>query len=260
MRLGTRRLGCYAAAMASIFISYRRDDSQGFAGRLEDDLSERFGDAQVFRDREIPAGSDFARHLEERLNAAEVVLVVIGRGWIDQRDAEGRLRLESPDDWVRMEIERALAREVPIVPVLVGGAAMPWPDQLPDSLAPLAGRQAFSVSDQRWSADIDALAAQLSRVSPELTRHLNAHSGNGDRDLFDVLRERVNDAARAANGAQASQGGVGRWVAGRLGKLFGATVTLAVIYILVRALGGSEANRMLDRVIATAVEQVKALF
>jgi hypothetical protein len=247
--------------MASIFISYRRDDSQGFAGRLDDDLSERFGDAQVFRDREIPAGSDFARHLEDRLNAAEVVLVVIGRGWIDQRDAEGRLRLDSPDDWVRMEIERALARDVPIVPVLVGGAAMPWPDQLPDSLAPLAGRQAFSVSDQRWSEDIDALAMQLSRVSPELTRQLKSRSGNGERDLFDVLRERVNDAARAAaNGEHGGNGGFARWAAGRLGKLFGATVSLAVIYILVRALGGNEVNRMMDRVIATTVEQIKALF
>lgn len=247
--------------MASIFISYRRDDSQGFAGRLEDDLSERFGDAWVFRDREIPAGSDFARHLEARLDAAEVVLVVIGRGWLDQRDAEGRLRLESPDDWVRREIERALARAVPVVPVLVGGAVMPWPDQLPDSLAALAGRQAFSVSDQRWSADIDALAAQLARISPALARRLETHGGHGPRDLFELLRERMHEAGQAANGeAHGAGGGFGRWVAGRLGRLFGLAVTLAVAYLLVRALGGAELNRMLDRVIATAIEQFRGVF
>lgn len=74
--------------MRTAFISYRRDDSQGFAGRLEEDLSECLGDAQVFRDREIPAGCDFVTHLESHLAEAEVVLVVIGRGWLDARNAQ----------------------------------------------------------------------------------------------------------------------------------------------------------------------------
>ena len=113
--------------MGTIFISYRRDDSQGFAGRLEDDLSERFGEARVFRDREIPAGVDFATHLEARLSEAEVMLVVIGRDWLDAKNSAGERRLGLQDDWVRREIERALARDIAVVPVLVGGAAMPWP-------------------------------------------------------------------------------------------------------------------------------------
>ncbi|MBT0963492.1 toll/interleukin-1 receptor domain-containing protein [Denitromonas iodatirespirans] len=245
--------------MATIFISYRRDDTPGFAGRLEDDLSERFGDAQVFRDREIPAGSDFARHLEDQLRDAAVVLVVIGRHWLDVRDAEGRLRLDSPTDWVRREVEAALAGTTPIVPVLVGGAAMPWPDQLPDSLAPLAGRQAISLSDQHWGDDIETLSVQLCRLSPELAEHFQARHVDHRPDLLKVLRERLDEAGRAAGGAGGG-GGFGRWVAGRLGKLFGAVVTLAVLYILVRALGGSQLNRMLDRVIATTVEQVRAVF
>lgn len=254
--LGQPAPGCYAAPMATIFISYRRDDTPGFAGRLEDDLSERFGDAQVFRDREIPAGSDFARYLEAQLSEAAVVLVVIGRHWLDLRDAEGRLRLDSPTDWVRREVEAALAGTAPIVPVLVGGATMPWPDQLPDSLAPLAGRQAFSLSDPHWADDIEALSVQLCRLSPLLAEHFEAHHARHRPDLLQVLREHLDASGRAADG----RGGVGRWVAGRLGKLFGAVVTLAVLYVLVRAFGGSQLNRLLDQFIAAAVAQFRVWF
>ena len=150
--------------MGTLFISYRRDDSQGFAGRLEDDLSRRFGDAQVFRDREIPAGTDFASHLEHHLAEAEVVLVVIGPNWLAARDAAGRRRLDAPKDWVRREIMLALATEVPVVPVLVGGAAMPAASELPTVLAPLAGRQAFVLSDRRWPQELDDLADQVARL------------------------------------------------------------------------------------------------
>ena len=85
-----------AASMSVIFISYRRDDSQGFAGRLEDDLSECFGEERVFRDREIPVGTDFAQHLEGTLGAAAVLLAVIGPNWLEVRGADGRRRLDDP--------------------------------------------------------------------------------------------------------------------------------------------------------------------
>lgn len=246
--------------MGAIFISYRRDDSQGFAGRLEDDLSEIFGDARVFRDREIPAGVDFATHLEARLSEAEVVLVVIGGDWLDAKNSAGERRLGLADDWVRREIERALARDVAVVPVLVGGAAMPWPDQLPSSLRPLAGRQAFSVSDQRWRENVDQLAEQLGRLSPALARH--RRSAAAPRDLGAVLRDEIDAAREAYRDAPATsaRGGLGRWLAGRLGKAFSLVIGLAVIYILIRALGDAQTNRMMDKVIATTIEQVMQLF
>ena len=248
--------------MASIFISYRRDDSSGFAGRLEDDLSERFGDEHVFRDREIPPGADFASHLNARLGEADIVLVVIGRKWLDAMDREGTRRLDHPGDWVRREIETALNRNRVVVPVLVDGAAMPWPDQLPDSLAALAGRQAVSLTDLRWTRDVDVLAEQLALRSPALAAARVRASPNLAPAPAGARGARTGEGRRAAPVAHSGDLAVtlGRWAAGRLGKLFTLVATLVVVYLLVRALGGAQANRMLDQLIATTVAQVKAIF
>lgn len=234
--------------MGTLFISYRRDDSRGFAGRLEDDLSERFGDAQVFRDREIPAGTDFAAYLERHLAEAEVVLVVIGPNWLDARDAAGGRRLDAPQDWVRREIMLALATDVAVVPVLVGGAIMPAADELPAPLAPLAGRQGFMLSDHRWPQELDELVEQLARLSPALAAARHARR-----------RERASTPARSSSSTPSIVTRVLPWLTRRLGKLLGVMLTLSVLYILVRALGGTQVNRMLDKVIATTLAQIKAL-
>ncbi len=234
--------------MGTLFISYRRDDSQGFAGRLEDDLSERFGDAQVFRDREIPAGTDFAAHLERNLAEAEVVLVVIGPNWLNARDAAGGRRLDAPQDWVRREIMLALTTDVAVVPVLVGGATMPATDDLPAALAPLAGRQGFMLSDHRWPQELDELADQLARLSSALAAARHARQ-----------RESAPTPARASSSAPSIAARAVPWLARRLRKLFGVVLTLSALYILVRALGGVQGNRMLDKVISTTVAQIKAL-
>lgn len=234
--------------MGILFISYRRDDSQGFAGRLEDDLSEHFGDALVFRDREIPAGTDFAAHLERNLAEAEVVLVVIGPNWLAARDAAGGRRLDMPQDWVRREIVLALATRVPVVPVLVGGATMPAASDLPTALAPLAGRQAFVLSDRRWALELDDLADQLTRLSPALAAARHARRRDRAASLARETPSKPSIAARLVP-----------WLARRVGKLAGAVVTLSALYVLVRALGGAQANRMLDKVIATTLAQIKAL-
>ena len=233
--------------MGTIFISYRRDDSQGFAGRLEDDLSERFGDDRVFRDREIPPGTDFVSHLEAHLAKAEVVLVLIGRGWLDARDGEGGRRLDASDDWVRREIERALQGDVAVVPVLVGGARMPNAAQLPRSIAALARRQAFELSDQRWRHDLDELSQRLRQLAPDL------------RAARPRRAAQLPAPQSRARGRQSLAARFFGWAAGRLGRLVGAVMSLALIYILVRALGGAEANRMLDKIIATVIAQVQAL-
>lgn len=233
--------------MSAIFISYRRADSQGFAGRLEDDLSERFGEDQVFRDREIPPGTDFVNHLEAHLAKAEVVLVVIGRGWLDARDAGGERRLDSTEDWVRREIECALKADVAVVPVVVGGAKMPAAAQLPASIAALSRRQAFELSDKRWSRDLDELAQRLVQLAPRLRRERPRE-----------LRPRPPAPVPQAPTGPSLASQFASWLARRLGKLFGVVMTLAVIYILVRALGGAEANRMLDKIIATVIDQFRA--
>jgi len=232
--------------MGNVFISYRRDDSQGFAGRLEDDLSEQLGGEAVFRDREIPPGTDFVEHLQAHLDRAEVVLVVIGPAWSAVRAADGTRRLDAPDDWVRREIERALARHVPLMPVLVGGARMPAAAELPASIAALSRRQALALDDAHWARDLDELLRQLGRLSPRLARPPAQRPAR---------REPASRSIRAPRWTATLL----RWLGGRLGRLAGMLALAAVAYVLIRALGGHEANQMLDRVIDTTREQWRLL-
>jgi TIR domain len=145
-----------------IFISYRREDSRGYAGRLQGDLSRRYTSEAVFRDIEIPPGVDFAQHINMLIDQCNVVLVMIGNGWSDARDSKGARRLDKDEDWVRLEIERALARSnVEVIPVLVDGARLPPREDLPPSLAPLRRLNAFELSDRRWDYDVNELGRYL---------------------------------------------------------------------------------------------------
>jgi hypothetical protein len=145
-----------------IFISYRRDDSRGYAGRLQGDLSRRYSDEHVFRDVEIPPGADFGEYITGLVNKCNVVLAIIGPGWLDARDREGERRIDKPDDWVRLEIEQALARDgVEVIPVLVDGARLPPREELPPSMLALRRRNAFELSDSRWDYDVEQLGKRL---------------------------------------------------------------------------------------------------
>src|ERR1041384_4143726 len=141
--------------MPGTFISYRREDAAGYAGRLRESLERRLGTARVFRDVDtLRPGQDFVQAIESRLSDCAVMLAVIGRDWVNARDLAGSRRLDEPFDFVRLEIAAALARpSVLVVPVLVEGASMPATSELPDSLKPLVRRQAISVRDETWDAD-----------------------------------------------------------------------------------------------------------
>lgn len=157
--------------MAEVFISYRRQDSAAVAGRLADRLKAHCGAARVFQDvGDIAPGADFVATLERCLATAGVVLVLIGRGWLAARDADGRRRLDDPQDFVRREIEAALAAGTPLLPLLLDGATMPAAEQLPASLQPLARRQALRLEQLSWDADFAALCQALARhgVQPGL--------------------------------------------------------------------------------------------
>jgi hypothetical protein len=148
--------------MATIFISYRRADTSGYAGRLADDLAERVGRHRVFRDVQgIAAGSDYVAAIDHAIARSDVLLAVIGRTWLTETDAEGRRRLDDPQDLVRQEIAAALRRGCRVVPVLVEGARMPEAAELPGELAPLAARQAVELTDQSWDDDVTRLAIAL---------------------------------------------------------------------------------------------------
>lgn len=148
--------------MRGIFISYRREDSEGHAGRLYEDLAEHFGKDSVFMDVvAIEPGRDFRRVIDQQVASCGVLLTLIGKSWIEARDESGRRRLDDPGDFVRLETGSALKRDIPVIPVLVHGAAMPRADQLPQDLAELAYRNAVELTHARWESDVQVLIKAL---------------------------------------------------------------------------------------------------
>ena len=146
--------------MNGIFISYRRDDAPGYAGRLYDRLAAHFGSDRVFMDVQgIEPGVDFVEAIERALSSCEILIVLIGKDWL-AADSAGRRRLDDPADFVRLETASALARDIRVVPVLVEGADMPRADLLPADLQPLVRRQAVELSHKQW----DATSAELIRT------------------------------------------------------------------------------------------------
>lgn len=147
--------------MSKVFISYRRDDAAGYAGRLEEALERRLGRDSVFRDvTDIPPGGDFMAAIRARLAQADAVLVLIGPRWAGG-EADGRRRIDDPQDFVRLEVALALESGVRVVPVLLPGIGMPTEAALPDGLKPLARRNAVTLSDTNWGTDVDRLASTI---------------------------------------------------------------------------------------------------
>ncbi len=148
--------------MRSIFISYRREDAEGQAGRLFDDLSAHFGRDAVFMDvAGIKKGLDFRRIIDEHVASCGVLLVIIGKRWLSATDSQGRRRLDDPNDFVRLETAAALSRDIPVVPVLVQDAVMPTAQELPDALKELAFRNGTELTHARWDSDVKLLIEDL---------------------------------------------------------------------------------------------------
>lgn len=148
-----------------IFISYRRDDTRQAAGRLADELAQRFGRLRVFRDVEtIEAGVRFKDALSEALEKCNVMLVLIGSQWLKIADPDGRPRLRKPEDWVRTEIATALKRSIRVIPVLIDDATMPQKSDLPADLQPLLEYQAIRLDDDRWHSIVPSLIESLAKL------------------------------------------------------------------------------------------------
>lgn len=152
---------------ANIFINYRREDSAGHAGRLFDALSGHFA-GRLFMDVDtLEPGVDFVEAIEQAVGSCEALIVVIGREWLTIEDRAGHRRLDDPGDFVRLEVESALARRIRVIPVLVEDALMPRAEELPASLARLARRNAIELSDARWAYDVDRLARTIQDILKE---------------------------------------------------------------------------------------------
>ncbi len=142
--------------MASVFVSYRRDDSSGHAGRLQERLRAELGNRSVFVDvASIDAGADFEDAIATAIGNSKIVLAVIGLDWLGQRDLNGKSRLDDPADYVRLELERAYEKGKKVIPVLVRGAGVPRAEDLPASLRKLASAQALELRDTRWDVDVE---------------------------------------------------------------------------------------------------------
>ncbi len=151
--------------MAGIFISYRREDSSGQSGRLYDRLCERFGHDRVFRDvNTIEPGENFLDAVRSRVGSASVTLVVIGKLWLAVKDEQGRPRLANPSDLVLLETAIALEKKISVIPVLVDGAAMPKPEELPESIRNLAWMNALSLSEDTFDYEFGLLCQRIEKV------------------------------------------------------------------------------------------------
>ncbi|MBD3923282.1 TIR domain-containing protein [Nocardioides cavernae] len=160
-----------AAAEQRIFISYRRSDCQSQANGLNDGLRHRLPEARVFMDIDsIPIGADFEEHIRGEIEQCHVALILIGDNWLDARPGSDLRRIDEANDFVRLEVESSLAaKHLRVIPVLVEGATMPTPDELPESIQRLARLNAFEMSDQRWSTDIERLTQQLQQLTGAAT-------------------------------------------------------------------------------------------
>jgi TIR domain len=174
----------------SIFISYRREDTDAYAGRLYDRLSDTFGEDRVFMDVDsIAFGVDFTRAVKEAVSGCDILLALVGRDWLDTTDNKGRRRVDNPDDWVRIEIETALQRDIRVVPVLVDGAVLPKADDLPSSLRPLVRRQALELSHASFRSEVTRLIAAVDEVlGPGMAR--SAEAPKSAARVSATLRER----------------------------------------------------------------------
>lgn len=144
------------------FISYRRDQSSRPAQILKDELARRFGEDSVFMDvASLDAGQEWPRRLEEAIRESAVLLVLIGPEWLQAARPDGTRRLDDPRDWVRLEIEAGLRGQEVVVPVLIDNARMPSEEELPDSIRGLARRNAFWLTVERGSAQIDELVDSI---------------------------------------------------------------------------------------------------
>jgi len=184
------------AAVRSVFISYRRADTQGWAGHVGDSLTRTFGKTPIFLDvLSITPGENFRTAITRAIGVGSVGIALIGPRWLSATLPDGRRRLDDPDDLVRAELETALGLGILVIPVLVGGASMPEPDSLPHPLRALSQRTALELTDARWNYDFERLAtviegAGLKRPdnptgSPEAPASTEVHVGTNSR-LDDV--------------------------------------------------------------------------
>jgi TIR domain len=157
------------AQVADIFLSYRKDDSSYVTSTVHVALARRFGTGRVFLDwSSMQPGTIYPPAIRAALARSRVLVALVGRTWLLATDPHGRRRVDNSRDWVRMEIRYALRNQIPVVPVVLDGARLPAPDELPDDIRGLALCQITKLGSRSLDADIAKLCGHLERIVPEL--------------------------------------------------------------------------------------------
>jgi hypothetical protein len=150
--------------MSKIFISYRREDSAGYAHAIHSQLVQHFSKDQVFMDVDtVEPGVDFVRAIEKAVGECDVLVALIGERWLGGEPGVAS-RLDNEKDYVRLEVSTALARDIRVIPVLVDGMTMPRAETLPDSLKPLSRRNAIEISNTRFNYDVEQLMTAVRKI------------------------------------------------------------------------------------------------
>jgi uncharacterized membrane protein YhaH (DUF805 family) len=237
-----------------IFINYRRETSAGAAGRLFDRLSDHFDGDQLFMDvDDIEPGVDFVKALDDQVARCAAFIAVIDQGWLDVKGADGSRRLDDPHDYVRLEIEAALKRDIRVVPVLMSGARMPRSEELPPALQAFTRRNAFPVSHHRFAADVDELVRSLQKALGIPPKAPKDAAAGADRDLA---------ATRATTWTEylfSFKGRISRkpfWLSG-----LAITVTTVVLYVALALAMGDAAFVIKDEaMLSQPSQQLKAIY
>ena len=187
--------------MTRVFINYRRQDSEGYVGRLYDHLTQHFTSQDIFMDIDsIPPGADFVETLEEAVAGCDVLIAIIGPQWLTLVDEHGEQRLHQWNDFVRIEISSALRQKKVVIPVLVGRARMPSPADLPEDLQPFARRNALELSQQHFAQDVKKLVKVIQDAAP--TKKNNKR--RADQDTVDRKEEALKQLRLELVGATES--------------------------------------------------------
>lgn len=159
--------------MAQIYITYRRIDSIDISGRIYDRLAKEFGADMVFRDFEsLGIAEDFGERMFQETIQCKVLVLVIGREWLNAQDQFGNRKIDNPKDWIHREVKAFLdRRDSYIFPVLVHGASIPHEDDLPRELTELSARYAIEIRGGReFHQDMTDLVKAISKYVPLPTR------------------------------------------------------------------------------------------
>jgi hypothetical protein len=180
--------------MPTIAISYRREDTRWIVGRIFDHLVEYYGHDNIFMDIDgVPLGLDFRDQIRSTLQRSDILLAVIGPQWLAAQKETGQPRIEDETDWVRFEIEAALGKKIPVIPVLIDRTPLPKPNELPEALREFAYRQATNIDT---GVDFQSHMDRLIRAIDQLL-DLEHHSTKSNENLSSDQPDRLADTKRS---------------------------------------------------------------